>query len=359
MFDDIDISEFRFETREVATQRGLEMAVAVGAIPECTGNGDFDVRGGRAIARDNSVVYAYGNSKILADGYSEVKTEDKVRVIARARCKVKATGNSVVIASDHSDVVLVDASIARAFNNTNVYAFGKGLVEARDDCRVFAHYDTRVVARDRTHVEAYAGSVIYASDNAYVVCRDASTVHASGHCHVVAHDTCRVFPSKYVTVTIVQPFRGYVGGAISANVPTITHVREWCNYYGVKVDGFVAVVYVAVGKNYSNGLPGAGAMVFEPGTAPGIPGYDTPDSYGKALANMKAWPYFSPSPSHALEMNPSATAIIACPIITSEAVVVENSAIPRTIKAPRVCAPCYEVDFLGNDVSNCCLEGSG
>jgi hypothetical protein len=42
-----------------------------------------------------------------------------------------------------------------------------------------------------------------------------------------------------------------------------------------------------------------------------------------------------------------ASRFVACPVRVDEIVVHPNAAYPTKVKAPRVCAPCYEVDING------------
>ena len=52
----------------------------------------------------------------------------------------------------------------------------------------------------------------------------------------------------------------------------------------------------------------------------------------------------------ALEFNATAARFVACPVKLSEIVVHKNAQYPNKVKAPRICAPVYEVDLDGERI---------
>jgi hypothetical protein len=124
-------------------------------------------------------------------------------------------------------------------------------------------------------------------------------------------------------------------------IPAVTTPREWCDFYNVPIreDGTV-VLFKGVDTDYRTPQPHT--FLYAPGSTPAAPDWDPKSECGQGL-------HFSPRPSATLQFNPDAKRFVACPVRLDEIVVHHHLArYPSKVKAPRVCAPCWEVDIDGN-----------
>jgi hypothetical protein len=169
------------------------------------------------VARDNSSVEAWDNSSVVA--------RDNSSVVARDNSSVEAWDNSSVVARDNSSVVARDNSSVEAWGNSSVVAFDNSSVEAWDNSSVVARDNSNVVARDNSSVEAW--------DNSSVVARDNSSVAGQGNTQICQYsDTAKI--QTIGNSRIVWPPRT---------------VKEYCDFYGVKVQDGHAVLYKALYKS--------------------------------------------------------------------------------------------------------------
>jgi hypothetical protein len=136
-----------------------------------------------------------------------------------------------------------------------------------------------------------------------------------------------------------------IPGAIILETPKIETSADWCDYYGAKVEDDVAILFKAVDDDYSTGNARGKGIFYTPGSQPEAPDWDG----GKAECGGGL--HFSPHPVIALQFNDGATKFVACPVALSDIVVHKNASYPNKIKAPRVCAPVFEVDRDGEPVS--------
>jgi hypothetical protein len=136
--------------------------------------------------------------------------------------------------------------------------------------------------------------------------------------------------------------KSLVDGGILIQLPELKTAREWCEFYGVSVDeSGVVVLYKAVRDDYKTHQYG---FMYQPGTMPEAPDWDGGErECGGGL-------HFSPHPIMALKYDRDATKFIACPVKADDIVTHPNGQFPDKVKAPRLCAPCYEVDIDGNRV---------
>ena len=113
---------------------------------------------------------------------------------------------------------------------------------------------------------------------------------------------------------------------------------EWLAHYEVKPVRGVAILYKGVDAQYKSPRGGN----YTPGTKPQCEDWDGgAEECGGGL-------HFSPAPFLTLKYAPNAVKWVACPVKVSEIVVHPEARYPDKVKAPRVCAPCYEVDIDGN-----------
>ena len=131
-----------------------------------------------------------------------------------------------------------------------------------------------------------------------------------------------------------------IPGLIVLPTPKIETASDWCDYYGVSVEGDIAILYKAVGDDYRSHR----GFLYQPGTRVECQDWDGgKEECGGGL-------HFSPSPGAALNFNPDAKRFMACPVALADIVVHKNAEYPAKIKAQRSCGPCLEVDIDGNRI---------
>ena len=208
---------------------------------------------------------------------------------------------------------------------------GDGWFEIRGSSYVVARESSDVVARGSSHVEARGSSHVEAWESSHVEAWGSSHVEAWGSSHVVA--------SKQVAVHKHEKSVTVKGGVVIV-VKTLTNPKEWCEFYGVKIEKGTAILFKAVRDDYRS----AHEFLYQPGTTPAAPDWDG----GKAECGGGL--HFSPSPVHAMEFDSDAVRFVACPVKLSEIVVHKNASYPKKVKAPRVFKPIYEVNRYGEKI---------
>ena len=177
-----------------------------------------------------------------------------------------------------------------------------------------------------------------------------ASVEARGSASVRAYMRAAVKASKSAVVMQHSPNAKIRGGRVLDMKPPAT-AGEWCDFYGAEVrkgGSFarelkgedVAILFKALNEGYVSSR----GFTYEPGSMPEAPDWDGgQEECGGGL-------HFSPHPKMAREFNTEATCFVACPVLVSEIVVHPEGSMPQKVKAPRVCAPCWEVDKDGNKV---------
>ena len=121
----------------------------------------------------------------------------------------------------------------------------------------------------------------------------------------------------------------------------IKTAEDWCDFYGVKVKSGVAILYKAVKEGYSSSRDPS--FKWTPNTEPVAENFNKEVECGAGL-------HFSPHPRMTREFLSNPTHYIACPVRLSDIVIHPDGDYPHKCKAPRVCAPVYEVDEDGNKI---------
>jgi hypothetical protein len=167
-----------------------------------------------------------------------------------------------------------------------------------------------------------------------------------------------------------------IPGAVILEPPKIENGEDWCEFYGVEIreysevakhgvgasdpdntDGEKPPFYAADETGGEDGLPvailfkavGEGFISqhgcdYSPGTSPSAPDWDGgKEECGGGL-------HFSPHPVMAEEFHDDPDHFVACPVLLSEIVVHPDGTYPAKCKAPRVAAPCWEVDRDGQKI---------
>jgi hypothetical protein len=158
---------------------------------------------------------------------------------------------------------------------------------------------------------------------------------------------CKAKASKYAVVLQHNRAAKISGGRV-LEMPRPETGAEWCEFYGVEIrkgGGLsrkltgqdVAILFKAVGEGYT----AARGFAYTPGTVPEAPDWDG------GTRECGGGLHFSPHPKMAKEFNGEPAHFIACPVLVSEIVVHPDGTYPQKVKAPRVAAPCWEVDEDG------------
>jgi len=232
-------------------------------------------------------------------------------------------------AAERGDCIHVSGSVT-------VRVSGSATVEAYDSATVEAYDSATVEAYGSATVRAYGSAMVRASGSATVRAYGSATVEASGSATVRAYDSATVRASKYVAVQDHGPATTINGGVIisirRAETPT-----DWCDFYGVDVVDGLATLYKAVDDAWRGGY---GADIsYEPGATPEAPDWKPDDMCGHGL-------HFSPRPFMARAYHENATRYVACPVRVDDMVLLGDK-----VKAPRVAAPCWEVNEDGEPVT--------
>ena len=218
--------------------------------------------------------------------------------------------------------------------NARVVAWGSSSVEARESSSVEARESSSVEARESSSVEAWGSSSVEAWGSSSVRVFGCKSVKASKHAVVMQHN-----PAANIT-----------GGRI-LEMHHPQNGQEWCEFYGVEIrkggnlsrklaGQDVAILYKAVGEKFHT----RNGVHYTPGTAPEAPDWDGGE------AECGGGLHFSPHPKLAREFFRGAPHFVACPVLVEEIAVHPEPSMPEKVKAPRVCAPCWEIDLKGNAI---------
>ncbi len=207
--------------------------------------------------------------------------------------------------------------------SSRVEAWGSSSVEARGSSRVVAWGSSRVVARESSSVEARGSSRVVARESSRVEARESSSVEAS----------------KYVPV---QRFgtTPQVKGGVLIDIPDVSEMtaREWCDYYGVKVERGYAILFKAVDDDLSTSRARRVGLTYTVGTKVVAPDWAPHKDCGNGL-------HASPSPHMALGYNSGATRFVKVKAKLADLVVIDDK-----IKAPAL-SVVVEVGRWGDEIT--------
>jgi hypothetical protein len=361
------------ESRDVFTQDELEEALAqTDVIPICAGTGHFSVAGrdfvraadaAHVLVNDRASVEAGGAAAIVACGRARVRARHRVTVDADDSAVVVASNQALVRARGRTRVTATSHTVVQASDAAAVTARGRARVTAAGRCRVWAVSNTAldvsgdarawvqgtsfttaferavVFAWDSAHVHARGEARVEARESAYVVAEGRTTVKAFGSVIVRARGSARVEAQAGVAVIRHGPGVAVARGAVAEAV-RFENAAEWCDYYGVDVDGGVATLYKAVDEEFNSPF----GMSYRPGTSPHAGDWDGGErECGGGL-------HFSPQPMFAVTSPGDRLRFVACPVRLEDIVVHPDGHYPGKVKARGVCAPVYEVDENGAPV---------
>src|SRR5207237_913414 len=98
---------------------------------------------------------------------------------------------------------------------------------------------------------AHPYSVVQARETVVVVARESSHVVARESSHVVAWESSHVVASKLVAVHRHSKV-SIVKGGVVIEVERPKTPADWCEWFGVAVEGGIAILYKAVTKHLKN-----------------------------------------------------------------------------------------------------------
>jgi hypothetical protein len=259
-----------------------------------------------------------------------------VEVHDQAEFEAAAERGDCIHVSGSATVRVSGSVTVEAYDSATVVAYDSATVVAYGSATVVAYGSATVVAYGSVTVEASGSATVRASGSATVRVSGSATVEASGSATVRAYDSATVRASKYVAVQDHGPDTTINGGVIisirRAETPT-----DWCDFYGVDVVDGLATLYKAVDDAWRGGY---GADIsYEPGATPEAPDWKPDDMCGHGL-------HFSPRPFMARAYHENATRYVACPVRVDDMVLLGDK-----VKAPRVAAPCWEVNEDGEPVT--------
>ena len=131
-----------------------------------------------------------------------------------------------------------------------------------------------------------------------------------------------------------------VTGGVQIKYKGPTTAKQWLDNYGVKSVKGVVTLYKIVRDDFKSQY----GTSYAPGTTAKA------DDWDNGVAECGGGLHFCPDPALCVRFDSMGTKFVACPVKVSEIVVHKNPQHPTKIKAPRVCAPTWEVDIFGKPV---------
>ena len=204
--------------------------------------------------------------------------------------------------------------------------------------------------RENSTATLWENSTATLRENSTATLRENSTATLWGNSTARAWDRSAVDAAKNSVVLQHSPAAKIKGGRL-LKMPRPETGAEWCEFYGVEIrkgGGLdrklagqdVAILFKALGPDFIS----SHRCAYTPGTTPSAADWDGGrEECGGGL-------HFSPHPLMAEEFHEGPDHFVACPVLVSEIVVHPDGVYPQKVKAPRVCAPCWEVDKDGRKV---------
>ena len=202
----------------------------------------------RVDARDHSVIKAYGdchvnaydNSVIKAHGDCHVNAADDSNVYANCNCSVFSYGTSSIIANGNSCIRALGSSCVEAYEHSRVEAYEHSRVKSYEHSRIIAMDYSHILAMgvssveayNTSHIESYGHSYIEAYENSYVIAHDHSRIKAHGNSHVI-------------DFLIASNINLYECASVCSNPEEI---KEFMDFYRIEHDKTTATFFKAVHK---------------------------------------------------------------------------------------------------------------
>ncbi len=294
----------------------------------------------------------------------EVRTQAQ---LDKAMKKTNGGKDELVVCMGGGHFVLRESSSAVLRESSSAVLWGSSSAVLRESSSAVLRESSSAVLRESSSAELWESSSAVLRESSSAVLRESSSAVLWGSSSAELRGSssaelwesssaralsarCKAKASKYAVVLQHNRAAKISGGRV-LEMPRPETGAEWCEFYGVEIrkgGGFsrklvgqdVAILFKAVAEGYK----AARGFSYEPGSIPEASDWDGGDrECGGGL-------HFSPHPKMAKEFNRGPAHFVACPVLVSEIVVHPDGTYPQKVKAPRVAAPCWEVDEDGQKV---------
>ncbi len=277
----------------------------------------------------------------------EVKTQAQLE---KALKKTDNGSDELIVCIGGGDFTLRENSTATLRENSTATLLENSTATLRENSTATLWGNSTATLLENSTATLLENSTATLRGNSTATLRGNSTATLWGNSTARAWERSRVEAAKSSIVMQHSPAAKIKGGLVIEMTRPGTGA-EWCEFYGVEIrkgGGLsrklagqdVAILFKAVGEDFVSSR----GCAYVPGTSPSAPDWDGGDrECGGGL-------HFSPHPLMAEEFHVAPDHFVACPVLVSEIVVHPNGAYPQKVKAPRVAAPCWEVDKNGKRV---------
>ena len=325
---------------EVKTQAQLEKALkrtlnGADELIVCIGGGHFTLwENSTATLRENSTATLWGNSTATLRGNSTATLR----------------GNSTATLRGNSTATLWENSTATLWENSTATLRGNSTATLRENSTATLRENSTATLRENSTATLRGNSTATLRENSTATLRGNSTATLR------ENSTARAFDRSNVKATPNSPVLRHskeakISGGQVLDMHSPQTAEEWCEFYGIEIrkgGGFrrdlkgqdVAILFKALYADFRS----YHRFSYDPGTVPAAPDWDG----GKRECGGGL--HFSPHPVMAEEFQPDAERYVACPVLVSEIVIHPDGMYPQKCKAPRACAPCWEVDRNGERI---------
>jgi hypothetical protein len=132
-----------------------------------------------------------------------------------------------------------------------------------------------------------------------------------------------------------------VDGGGFVNRVNVSTGKDWCEYYGIEIQGDCAVLFKGLNSEFRAQQKD---FLYQPGETQCAPDWD-PDPKRECGGGL----HFSPSPRHTLQFNGGAEKFVACLVPIDTILVHWDGSYPEKVRAPAT-TKCWEVDIDGKPV---------
>jgi len=271
----------------------------------------------------------------IAAGDVPVLTGD-IRISVSTSCKIVCRGSRE---SSQPHVEARGSSqphvVARESSQPHVEAWGS----SQPHVVAWGSSQPHVVARESSQPHVVA----WGSSQPHVVARESSQPHveASGHCQVSVRGKVKVKATAMVAVLAMGLLAEIEGGGF-VNRVNVTSAQEWCEYYGVEIQGDCAVLFKGLDSEFR---AKQNRFLYQPGESQRDPLWD-PNPERECGGGL----HFSPSPRHTLKFAAGAKKFVAVLVPLSTILVHWGGEFPEKVRAPET-RGCWEVDINGKRIA--------
>ncbi len=252
--------------------------------------------------------------------------------------ELRGSSHAVLWGSSHAELrgsshaELWGSSHAVLRESSHAELWGSSHAELWESSHAVLWGSSHAVLRESSRAELWGSSHAELWGSSHAELRESS--------HAVLRESSHAVLSKFACAHIYGK-KVKCDGGIQIRVPEISTPKEWCDFYGVKIEeNRTVTLFKATDENYST----SNGVTYQPGTMPQAPDWDG----GKAECGGGL--HFAFHPLVALRFKLDAKKFVACPVRLDDIVVHKNAQYPDKIKAKGVCAPVWEVDKEGKRI---------